>query len=131
MTKQLFLHSNQVLNFIISQSELFIISSGCDRKIIMSNLLTFKIIRQFIGHKLYSEAIFMISSKISNIFVTGSNDDSIKLWNIYSGSCLYTFSGHKSFIKAILLDTCEKFIFSGSWDHTIRIWNIKTGKQLH
>ncbi len=51
------------------------------------------------------------------------------LWNVNSGECLRTFTGHLDAISCVEVLTNER-IMSGSSDKTIKIWNVQTGDCL-
>lgn len=51
----------------------------------------------------------------------------IKTFNIDSGKCLRTLTGHKSYISSIK-EISNNQIATSSWDNSIRIWDISAGK---
>jgi len=55
---------------------------------------------------------------------TGSCDGSIKLWDIETGRCKYTFEGHTNWVLMLAFSPDGKTISSGSNDGTIKLWNI-------
>jgi WD40 repeat protein len=62
--------------------------------------------------------------------VSGSEDRTIRIWDIDSGKCLTTLKGHTSVVRAIAVTSNGKRIVSGSFDKTIRIWDIDSDKCL-
>ncbi|NEQ53308.1 MAG: DnaJ domain-containing protein [Leptolyngbya sp. SIO3F4] len=62
--------------------------------------------------------------------VTGSYDQTLRLWNIKNGSLLKTFSDHKKEIHCVAISGDGKFVASGSADKTIKIWDLRTGALL-
>ena len=62
---------------------------------------------------------------------SGSDDGTIKIWELASGACVATLAGHGGFghLKAVwslaVLD--DGRLASGSWDQTIKIWDVGTG----
>ena len=60
--------------------------------------------------------------------ISGSEDDTIKIWNLSSGKALQTLNGHQAAITCIT--TLDNNLISGSEDDTIKIWNLSTGKEL-
>ncbi len=70
--------------------------------------------------------------------ITGSEDQTVRLWDIATGECLRVLSGHDRFVltvayiagKKVGKKTFPDLIASGSDDQTIRIWNAFTGECL-
>ena len=65
-----------------------------------------------------------------NIVVSGSDDRTIKTWDITSGSCLSTLTGHTDMVTGVCFDPTGKTIVSCSWDKTIRFWDSATGAAI-
>jgi len=61
--------------------------------------------------------------------VSGSEDETMKVWDIASGKCLKTLKGHTSGVWC--LQFWHDRLLSGSEDSTIRLWNLETGKCEH
>ena len=64
------------------------------------------------------------------MLVTGSDDLTIKLWNLTTKQEIRTFKGHSSYIYAIAISPDGQTIASGSADKTIKLWNLNTGKEI-
>jgi WD40 repeat protein len=62
--------------------------------------------------------------------LSGSHDQTIKLWNIDTGREIRTFSGHISSIDSVTFSTDGRQILSGSSDTTIKLWDVSTGKEI-
>jgi WD40 repeat protein len=63
--------------------------------------------------------------------VTGSSDNTMKLWNISNGQLLRTFHGHHGLVYAAQVSPDGKAIYSCSWDDRKTIkWDAVNGKQL-
>ena len=65
-----------------------------------------------------------------NIVVSGSDDKTIKTWDITSGSCLSTLRGHTDFVKSVCFSSDGKELTSGSDDTTVRKWDLATRASL-
>jgi WD40 repeat protein len=61
---------------------------------------------------------------------SGSDDCSVRLWDITTGRCLKIFEGHNRGVRSVAFSQNGQILASGSDDRTIRIWNVKTGRCL-
>ncbi|NXN82319.1 FBW10 protein, partial [Bombycilla garrulus] len=57
-----------------------------------------------------------------------SSDLSIRCWNIHSGTCVRTFTGHH--VAVTCLDCHEEHFVSGAGDGMVKVWSLKSGKCL-
>lgn len=57
------------------------------------------------------------------LFVSGGDDDKIKVWNYKEKRCIFTLSDHLDYIRSVEFHREYPWIISGSDDYTIRIWN--------
>ena len=62
------------------------------------------------------------------LFVSGSGDKTVKLWDMQTGGVVKTFHGHTSHVYSVSISVDQKTMASGSTDRTIRLWNIQTGE---
>ncbi|HEY9633193.1 MAG TPA: WD40 repeat domain-containing serine/threonine-protein kinase [Coleofasciculaceae cyanobacterium] len=62
--------------------------------------------------------------------VSGSNDQTIKIWQLSSGILRRTLSGHTSWISTVAISPDGQTVVSGSGDTTIKVWQLSTGKLL-
>jgi len=61
-------------------------------------------------------------------FYSCSSDSTIKKWNLQTGECLFTFTGHLTSVYKILCDVEENNLWSVSADKTVRRWDLDTMK---
>ncbi|MFN7384702.1 MAG: protein kinase domain-containing protein [Dolichospermum sp.] len=61
---------------------------------------------------------------------SGSDDNTIKLWNVNTGNLLQTFTGHSDLVWSVAYSPDGQTLASGSWDKTIKLWDVKTGNLL-
>jgi WD40 repeat protein len=66
---------------------------------------------------------------INNIIISGSYDNSVKIWDIKSGQCINTLNGHTGSVRSVF--AINNFIISGSWDMSIKIWDISSGECIN
>lgn len=70
-------------------------------------------------------------SSNEDILISGSKDNSLKVWNIESGSCLCTLKGHTAPVCAIDISPNNRYVISGSYDNSIRLWELETGRCIY
>ncbi|KAI7896032.1 WD40-repeat-containing domain protein [Mucor mucedo] len=62
--------------------------------------------------------------------ISGSSDQSIRVWSADTGECLHTLEGHTDLVRTLQLDGKSKRIVSGSYDGSLKIWSLQDGKLL-
>jgi WD40 repeat protein len=62
--------------------------------------------------------------------ISGSWDDSIRVWDILSGKCIRVIKGHASWVTSICLHPNGKTLISASRDSFLKSWEIQSGKCL-
>ena len=61
------------------------------------------------------------------LFVSGSNDRTVKLWDMQTGGVVKTFSGHADWVRCVSISKdCTKIASRSG--QTICLWDIQTGK---
>lgn len=63
----------------------------------------------------------------SRWLVSASADNTIKLWNLASGSVLRTLTGHAGSVLCVAISPDGQWIASGSEDTTVKLWNVTMG----
>jgi WD40 repeat protein len=80
------------------------------------------------GHSSWVDAVAI--SQDGQIMVSGSYDNTIKLWDLPTGKSVYTLVGHSSTVHSVAISADKKTIVSGSDDGTIKVWNTATGELI-
>ena len=63
--------------------------------------------------------------------VSGSEDETLKIWDVASGTCRATLEGHSEYVICLQFNpTNPRQLVSGSADKTIRLWDVDSGKEL-
>lgn len=57
--------------------------------------------------------------------LTGSDDGSLKLWNLDAATCLQTIPGHANAIRCMSVDWKEHRALTGSDDKTLKQWDLE------
>ncbi len=63
--------------------------------------------------------------------VSGSQDKTLKVWDLEIGSELRTLSGHSGAVWAVAVTPDGRQVVSGSGDKTLKVWDLETGSELH
>ena len=62
--------------------------------------------------------------------VSGSDDRTVRLWDIATGALLQTLEGHSDWVISVAFLPNGKQVVSGSYDMTVRLWDVATGALL-
>jgi WD40 repeat protein len=62
--------------------------------------------------------------------LSGSKDNTLKLWDVQTGKEIRTFNGHDREVESVAFSPDGKFILSGGGDGTLRLWDVQTGKEI-
>ncbi len=62
--------------------------------------------------------------------VSGSQDKTLRLWDLTTGKCLLVFQGHSGAVTSVAVTPDGRFVLSGSEDNTLRLWAITSGTCL-
>jgi WD40 repeat protein len=82
------------------------------------NLKTNKVTKRFEGH---TSRINVVKFSLHHMY-TGSDDSTVRRWNLTRGTCSTLFKGHKDKVHTILLDL--PIMLSGSTDTATCVWEI-------
>ncbi|MBD2356142.1 serine/threonine protein kinase [Tolypothrix sp. FACHB-123] len=69
-------------------------------------------------------------AKDGKILASGSDDNTIKLWNLASKTEIRTLKGHSQWIWTVAFSPDGKTLASGSADRNIKLWNVSTGEEI-
>lgn len=79
--------------------------------------------RQFLGHTRDVRCASFIGA---HNFASGSDDTTVRLWDLLRDTELLTARGHTDYVRSLEPYNSGAF-FSGSYDHTIQLWDPRAG----
>lgn len=59
------------------------------------------------------------------MIITGSFDHDSKIWDVRTGQCVHTLSGHRGEVSSTQFNFAGTLCVSGSIDCTCRLWDIR------
>ena len=82
-------------------------------------------VRTLSGHtdKVVSVAI----SGDGTLAVSGSKDQTVKIWDLATGQCTRTLAGHRGWVYSVVISRDGRLVASGGQDKTCRMWDARTG----
>ncbi|WP_138499488.1 serine/threonine-protein kinase [Nostoc sp. PA-18-2419] len=130
-------HTNWVNSVAFSPDGKLLVSGSADCTIKLWQVHTGIEIQTFTGHfdpvssvAYSSRTATTTNSQERQLVASGSNDCTIKLWQVYTGTNITTLVGHTFFVNCIAFSHDGEIIASGSGDNTIKLWHVNTGKEI-
>jgi WD40 repeat protein len=103
-----------------------VIAVGCYHKIVILDGITGAQVAVLSGHTNYVRSLSFSSD--GTLLVSGSDDMTLKLWDVQTGGVVKTFHGHTDSIHSVSISSNCTTIASGSNDKTVHLWDIQTGE---
>ncbi|NTW70545.1 MAG: TIR domain-containing protein, partial [Chlorobiaceae bacterium] len=82
-------------------------------------------IESFTGHSGWVNSCAF--SHDNRFILSGSLDNTLKVWDSETGNCIRTFTGHSGWVNSCAFSHDNRFILSGSYDKTLKVWDAETG----
>src|SRR5579871_2713903 len=82
-----------------------------------------------LGHAAQVNSVAISSD--SKLIVTGSSDNTARLWDVQSGKEIRTLTGHAHWVHSVAFSPDGKRVLTGSEDKTARLWDVESGKEIH
>lgn len=79
----------------------------------------------------HSDSIWpVVFSPDGTRIASGSQDQTVRIWDACNGGCLHTLQGHSDSISSVVFSPDGTSITSGSVDQTVQIWDAGNGACL-
>jgi COMPASS component SWD3 len=66
----------------------------------------------------------------SNLIVSGSFDETVRIWDVKTGRCLRSLPSHTEPVTATAFNKDGTLVISSSYDGVVRLWDTSTGQCL-
>jgi WD40 repeat protein len=80
------------------------------------------------GHRDFINSISF--SPNGKLLASGSNDKTIKIWDVANAKEIKTLTGHSDGVQWVNFSRDGKLLASTSNDQSIKLWNVTTGKEI-
>ncbi|MBW4623355.1 MAG: hypothetical protein KME17_28860 [Cyanosarcina radialis HA8281-LM2] len=133
-------HHNWVYSIAFSPDGRTLASSSGDHTVKLWDAKTGECLQTFTGHLTWVWSVAFSPHSplpplgeglgVREILASGSGDQSVKLWDIDTGECLKTLTGHTNRVYTVAFSPDGKTLASGSFDRTIALWDVDSGDRL-
>ncbi len=116
-------HTGQISSIAFSSDGMTMVTGSNDKSFIVWDLMSKKILKNIPNaHNDWINTCGFMNTK-PELFITGSNDFNLKIWNTSDWSQKAILKGHTSPVTSVY--TSEGFIISGSVDGSVKVWTKK------
>jgi WD40 repeat protein len=89
-----------------------------------------RLIRSFTGHTGTGWVSSVAFAPDGRTALSGSADNTIKLWDVATGREIRRFAGHRSLVFSVSFAPDGRTALSGSADKTLKLWDVATGREI-
>lgn len=80
-----------------------------------------------------TDTVALAISQLNACVIAGLADAKIMVWDLVTGNCRWTWTGHTAPVTSLKLDPLGKVLLSTdkqARDRALRLWELNTGKQI-
>ena len=85
-----------------------------------------KLMRVISGHRGWVRCL--ATDPLNQLFVSGSNDRTIKFWDLATGQLKITLTGHISAVRGLVMSDRHPYLFSCGEDKSVFCWDLEQNK---
>ena len=132
-------HRDTINAIALSADDTILVSGAEDDTVKIWDFAKGTLLRTLTGHQ---DPVWALAiSSDSRTVVSGAGDinrsghfshgdNTLRVWDLASGTLLRTLSGHEGGVYAVTLSPDGRIAFSGSQDQTVRVWDLASGRLL-
>eukprot|EP00158_Paraphelidium_tribonemae_P001730 Partr_v1_DN24740_c0_g1_i1_m37241 putative Positively regulates the activity of the minus-end directed microtubule motor protein dynein. May enhance dynein- mediated microtubule sliding by targeting dynein to the microtubule plus end. Required for len=125
-------HTKAVHSLAYDSSGRHLISCSADLSIKVWNVEEeYKCIRTLLGHDhSVSDLAFIPNNSPGNqeqYLISASRDKSLRVWELATGYCTRTMTGHAEWVRSVRLDESGTHAVTASNDQTVGVWDVASG----
>lgn len=121
-------HTDIILAIAASQDGNFVVTGGRDRKIIVWDTHTLKVLKIFSQHR--DAVTGLVFRRGTNQLYSSSKDRTLKVWSLDELAYVETLFGHQDEVVDVAALAQERCISVGARDRTARLWKVAEETQL-
>jgi WD40 repeat protein len=88
-------------------------------------------VKRFTNQMVHSASVNSVCfSPDGRYALSGSNDHTIKLWEVSTGNEIRTLKGHSEWVNSVCFSPDGRYALSGSQDNTLKLWEVSTGNEI-
>lgn len=85
----------------------------------------YKCVRTLHGH---DHCVSSVSFLGSDKLVSASRDKTIRIWELSTGFCIKTITGHAEWVRSVNVSEDSRLLCTGSNDQSVRVWDASSGE---
>ncbi|BBM83687.1 DUF4062 domain-containing protein [Candidatus Uabimicrobium amorphum] len=116
-------HQDPIRTMALSPNTMYLASGDQKGKICIWELATGKLLQGIEAHA--RDISHLVFSEDSLKIISGSFDETVKVFAVESGECIHTLCGHQGAVMGVAHS--QRYIFSAAMDQTLRVWDLENG----